>query len=62
MQGLCVLVTVVGDRGHTAEPSHLWVVGLVIAVLVVALVSMLAYLKVKGKERSQDMETLDDTI
>ncbi|KAK9527436.1 hypothetical protein VZT92_013999 [Zoarces viviparus] len=38
----------VDGRSPPEEPSYWWVVGLVIAVLVVALVGMLAYLKLKG--------------
>ncbi|KAM6907984.1 CD276 antigen [Lycodopsis pacificus] len=38
-----------GGRSTAEEPSYWWVVGLVIAVLAVALVGVLAYLKVKGR-------------
>ncbi|KAK5849745.1 hypothetical protein PBY51_014054 [Eleginops maclovinus] len=36
------------DRSTSDKPSYWWIVGLVVAVLVVALVGMLAYLKLKG--------------
>lgn len=38
-----------GGRSSAGQPSYWWIVGLVVAVLVGALVSMLVYLKVKGK-------------
>lgn len=38
----------VGARSMSEKPSYWWIVGLVIAVLVLALAGMLAYLKVKG--------------
>ncbi|KAJ4925370.1 hypothetical protein JOQ06_018102 [Pogonophryne albipinna] len=36
------------DRTTAEKPSYWWIVGLVVALLVVALAGMLAYLKVKG--------------
>ena len=46
---------------RTSEaPSYWWIVGLVIAVLVLALAGMLAYLKVKGKDGVQQTWTLTD--
>ena len=41
-------------------PSYWWIAGLVIAVLVLALAGMLAYLKVKGKDGLQQTWTLTD--
>ncbi|KAM8822860.1 CD276 antigen isoform 1-T1 [Spinachia spinachia] len=38
-----------GGRSSSGQPSYWWIVGLVVAVLVGALVSMLVYLKVKGR-------------
>ncbi|XP_071370310.1 HERV-H LTR-associating protein 2 [Centroberyx affinis] len=45
-----VIISAAGERVHSPEPSYWWIIALVIAVLVVALVGMLAYLylKVKG--------------
>uniref|UniRef100_A0A665UVF4 Ig-like domain-containing protein n=1 Tax=Echeneis naucrates TaxID=173247 RepID=A0A665UVF4_ECHNA len=40
---------VIIDDPKSEEPSHWWIVGLVVCGLVVALVGMLAYLKMKGK-------------
>ncbi|KAM7369613.1 hypothetical protein PAMP_010923 [Pampus punctatissimus] len=39
----------VADQRTSENPSYWWIVGLVIAVLVLALVGMLAYLKAKGR-------------
>ncbi|XP_056155862.1 uncharacterized protein hhla2b.1 [Lampris incognitus] len=43
-----VLISAAGERLHPWEPSHWWIIALVIALLVVALVGMLVYLKIKG--------------
>uniref|UniRef100_A0A672GIM7 Ig-like domain-containing protein n=1 Tax=Salarias fasciatus TaxID=181472 RepID=A0A672GIM7_SALFA len=38
------------ERNSTGGPSHWWILGLVIALMVLALAGMLAYMKLKGKE------------
>lgn len=52
-----------GQRGHsTGGPSHWWILGLVIALMVLALAGMLAYMKLKGrnlKGRSDPEETTE---
>lgn len=57
---MCICYLCAGERSTSEDPSHWWIVGLVIAVLVLALVGMLAYLKVKGKDGLQEMWTFTD--
>ncbi|KAM4606418.1 CD276 antigen isoform 2-T4 [Polymixia lowei] len=45
-----VIISVVAERLNSPEPFHWWIVALVIALLVLALVGMLVYLKVKGSQ------------
>lgn len=45
---ICHLCTV--ERSISEAPSYWWVAGLVIAVLVLVLVGVLAYLKVRGED------------
>ncbi|XP_069562918.1 HERV-H LTR-associating protein 2 [Brachyistius frenatus] len=52
----------VGERSTAEAASHWWIIGLVIAVLVVALAGMLAYLKLRGrtpKPRNDPEETTE---
>nr|XP_046227697.1 uncharacterized protein hhla2b.1 isoform X2 [Scatophagus argus] len=44
-----------GERSISEEPSYWWVFGLVIAVLVLALAGMLAYLKVKASAADSNL-------
>uniref|UniRef100_A0A4W6G3G3 Ig-like domain-containing protein n=1 Tax=Lates calcarifer TaxID=8187 RepID=A0A4W6G3G3_LATCA len=50
-------VTIDNPRSTADQSSYWWVVGLVIAGLVLALVGMLAYLKMRGKDGRQEMRT-----
>lgn len=50
---MCVCYLSAGARSISEGPSYWWVAGLVIGVLVLALVGVLAYLKVKGKDGVQ---------
>lgn len=38
------------NRSTTEEPSYWWIIGLVVAVMLLAVAGMIAYLKLKGKE------------
>ncbi|XP_047193892.1 LOW QUALITY PROTEIN: uncharacterized protein LOC118098935 [Hippoglossus stenolepis] len=45
------------ERNTSDEPSYWWILGLVIAGLIVALAAMLAFLKLRGKDGLQGMWT-----
>ncbi len=59
---MCICYLCAGERSVSERESHWWIVGLVIAVLVLALAGMLAYLKVKGKDGLQKMWTFTDKL
>lgn len=58
---VCVCYLCAGERSTADEPFQWWIVGLVVAGLVLALVGLLAYLKTKGKDRLLEMWTVRDT-
>lgn len=49
----------VADRSTSGKASHWWIVGLVIAVLVLTVVGVLAYRKLKGKDGFRKMLTFN---
>lgn len=50
---VCFCYRCAAERSTSDRPSYWWVAGLVIAVLVLALVGILAYLKMKGKDEEE---------
>ena len=48
---MCFCYFCTGERSLSEAPSYWWVAGPVIVVLVLVVVGVLAYLKVRGEER-----------
>lgn len=55
---LCFLLISAGDtKASSAAPSHWWIIGVVAAVLLVALAGLLAYRKLRGKTAGSQTNT-----
>lgn len=57
---VCVCYLCAGERSSADKPFQWWIVGLVVAGLVLALVGMLAYLKARGKDGLLEMWRVRD--